>query len=103
MNMLVKYVLLVLFLCLTACTDTNNNNDSDLKSAIITGPDYRKCMCCGGWFIEIDNVQYNISTIPDDSQINLEKETFPLAVLVSFNKRTTGCENIIDIIKIKKK
>ena len=36
--------------------------------------------CCSGWFIKIDSLMYEFDTLPTNSNINLEKETFPLMV-----------------------
>jgi len=48
----------------------------------ITGQDVRICpsTCCSGWFINIDSLTYEFDTLPTSSNINLEKETFPLIV-----------------------
>jgi hypothetical protein len=48
----------------------------------ITGPDPRMCPspCCSGWFIEIDNSTYEFDSIPVNTNINLQKETFPVYV-----------------------
>jgi hypothetical protein len=48
----------------------------------ITGPDARMCPspCCSGWFIEIDRSTYEFDSIPSKSNINLQKETFPVYV-----------------------
>lgn len=62
----------------------------------ITGQDVRMCPspCCGGWFIKIDSLIYEFDTLPDNSGINLEKETFPLVVKLDWQvSDTSGCPN----------
>jgi hypothetical protein len=59
----------------------------------ITGQDLRMCPspCCSGWFIEIDSLTYEFDTLPTSSNINLEKESFPLLVRLDWQ-----VSNIID-------
>jgi hypothetical protein len=62
----------------------------------ITGQDYRMCPspCCGGWFIKIDSLTYEFDSLPSNSNINLEKETFPLVVKLDWQlSDTLGCPN----------
>jgi hypothetical protein len=48
----------------------------------ITGPDPRMCPspCCGGWFIQIDGLTYEFDSIPANSDIDLQKDPFPILV-----------------------
>jgi hypothetical protein len=46
----------------------------------IIGPDYRMCACCGGWYIQIDSLTYEFDLLPGNSNIDLEKDTFPILV-----------------------
>ncbi len=81
----------------------NKINDVYQSSGKITGPDLRMCMCCGGWLIEIDHEIYNFESLPSDSPITLEKETFPL--LVKLDWKMSGenhCSRWITIGRIKK-
>ena len=68
----------------------------------ITGSDLRMCACCGGTFIIIDNASYRFSNLPPNSGIDLEKDTYPIYVVVSWHKSSTQClgdEIIIDKIR----
>jgi hypothetical protein len=76
------------------------NGDYNSKGTII-GPDYRACMCCGGWIINIDNHQYLFNTLPN-STINLMNENFPLPVMLDWKFNNIGCSNTITIERIKK-
>jgi hypothetical protein len=66
------------------------------STGIITGLDPRMCPspCCGGWFISIDSVTYEFDFLPDNSNINLSKETFPLLVKLDWQlSNTIECPN----------
>ena len=68
----------------------------------ITGQDLRKCSCCGGYFIEIKDSTYRFDSIPSNSGINLNKDTFPIFVNVAYHKKVPKClgdEIIIDRMK----
>jgi hypothetical protein len=83
----------------------HKENSNEYKShGIITGPDIRACVCCGGWFIKIDTILYEFDTLPVNSDINLEKETFPVYVKLDWRFPDTGyCPgNKIIVIRIKK-
>lgn len=61
----------------------HKENESDYKSfGTITGPDYRMCPspCCSGWFIQIESLTYEFDSIPAISNINLQKDPFPIYV-----------------------
>lgn len=85
--MKIARIVCLLFI-LTACTKEN----SDYKSlGTITGTDPTFCGCCGGWFITIDSIEYRIVSMPDNSGLDLAKETFPVTVKLDWQMITTGC------------
>jgi len=92
-------IIVVILLC---CRKANYNAYGSI--GIIMGPDIRMCACCGGWFIQIDSTTYEFSSLPDNSDINLEKETFPLYVKLDWKaSNLTGCPDPkIVIQRIKK-
>jgi len=68
----------LIILCFVCCQKGNN---SDYQSnGIIMGPDIRMCACCGGWYIQIDSLTYEFDSIPANSNIDLQKESFPILV-----------------------
>ena len=76
------------------CRKEESNNYESI--GIITGQDPRMCPspCCGGWFIKIDSLTYEFDSLPDNSNINLAKETFPLVVKLDWQLfNTIGCPN----------
>lgn len=91
-----------LFITLICC---KKESSQDYKSSgVITGPDYRACVCCGGYFIQIDTSMYEFNTLPSGSDINLLTETFPIAVKLDwqFPVNSACPNNRIDILRIKK-
>lgn len=76
-------ICLILFGFIYCQKQKENTDNYNYKSiGTITGQDVRMCPspCCSGWFIKIDSLMYEFDTLPTNSNINLEKETFPLIV-----------------------
>jgi hypothetical protein len=70
----------------------------------ITGSDFRKCICCGGWWIEINTSTYRFYHLPENSNIDLLHDTLPIYVKVRWQKDKNACigdEIIIDYITKK--
>jgi hypothetical protein len=68
----------------------------------ITGSDMRKCVCCGGWFIDFNDSTYRFYELPDNSDINLENAVFPIVVKLNWsvvNQPCLGDEIAISSIK----
>jgi hypothetical protein len=73
------------------------------STAVITGPDVRDCICCGGYFIEIGDSTYNFDTLPTTSKLDLTAETFPLPVKLDWNyDKKCGDIQYIGISRIAK-
>jgi len=69
----------------------------------ILGPDLGMCICCGGWHITIEGTTYNFDSIPANSDIVLQKETFPLFVKLDWKlPDTPGCPKRITIQRMRK-
>ena len=75
----IKYIAAILLLAfgLTLCQRETDNYKS--KGTII-GPDLRDCACCGGWYIKIDTTEYEFDSLPKNTNIDLQRETFPINV-----------------------
>ncbi|MBC8343337.1 MAG: hypothetical protein ISR55_05800 [Bacteroidetes bacterium] len=58
---------------------------------VISGPDMRKSVCCGGWFIEVEGETFRFLAVPDDCNIDLNQESFPLQVGVNWIKEAESC------------
>ena len=88
-------VILSFFLIVLGVYYCQKEKSNDYESiGTITGQDVRMCPspCCGGWFIIIDRVTYEFDSLPDNSGINLAKETFPLVVKLDWQLlNINGC------------
>ena len=93
--------IIFLVLIMIACTKENDDYKSD---GIITGIDGTMCGCCGGWIINIDNGRYLIDSMPDNSELDLSKETFPITVKLDWQLVNNGCSFFgrITVQRIKK-
>jgi hypothetical protein len=71
---------------------------------VITGQDYRKCACCGGYLITIDKQEYMFWDVPAASSLDLRNATFPIEVKLDWKNAANACtHNLIEVIRIKKK
>lgn len=61
-----------------SCQKGNSNDYQSIGK--ITGPDIRMCACCGGWYIQIDGVTYEFDSLPNNTNIDLQKGVFPIMV-----------------------
>ncbi len=93
--------IIFLVFIMMACT----KEYKDYKSVgTITGFDGTMCGCCGGWIIIIDDSRYLIDSMPDNSGIDLSKETFPVTVRLDWQVVNNGCSFFgrITVQRIKK-
>jgi hypothetical protein len=95
-KMIYKTVLGICFIVFgfNYCQKENNYNYKSIGT--ITGQDVRMCPspCCGGWFIKIDSLTYEFDSLPENSNINLPKETFPFVVKLDWQlSNTPECPN----------
>ena len=72
----------------------------------ITGPDFRECGCCGGYFIEIGEEVFRFYDEPYCSDLSLDAANiiFPLDVWVDWKADTAACmgdEILLEKIKLK--
>lgn len=93
---------ILLIFILIACTKENDNYRS---VGTIVGIDGTMCGCCGGWIIVIDDVRYLIDSMPNNSNLDLAKETFPITVKLDWQPVNNGCSafhriTVLRIIKI---
>jgi hypothetical protein len=90
-----KIVIICVIFILTAgaCTKDTGNTRM-LSEGIITRADYGACICCGGWMIDIGQSTYRFYAIPDNSHLDLTKETFPLNVIVGWKKSENQCDGL---------
>jgi len=90
----------IILLTVMAC----KKEKTGLWEGKITQPDWRKCMYCGGWFIEIDKSTYRFYHLPENNNIDLQRDTLPIYVKLRWQKDKNAClgdEIIIDYITKK--
>lgn len=101
MRRVIIILISVISMGLLLCHRDNN----DFRSrGIILGPDLRDCVCCGGWYIEIDTTEYEFDALPINSDIDLGKEIFPLRVKLDwqFSDKLACPDKRIEIQRIAK-
>ena len=94
-------ILAAVLLCfmLVSCLKDNDFG----QSGVITGFDYRKCYCCGGWFININDSTYRFFELPDQNNIDLENASFPVEVILTWKTDPNACmRDEIIITRIEK-
>ena len=57
----------------------------------ITGMDPRMCVCCGGWWIRLQNDTLRFDQLPAGSENILENVKFPVPVRVKWAKKFPRC------------
>ena len=88
MKKIITVALLIIALSSVSCS---LGGDDSMSNGTITGIDIRECACCGGFFIEIDNVTYRFYDVPANSELNLENPTFPIYVKLDWAKDANAC------------
>ena len=88
MKKIITVTLLIIALSIVSCS---LGGDDSMSDGTITGYDTRECACCGGFFIEIDNVTYRFFNIPANSELNLDNPTFPIYVKLDWTKDANAC------------
>ena len=78
---------MILVFIMTSC----EKNQGFMSQGIITKPDFRKCMCCGGFFIDIEDSVYRFDQWPDDFTFNWETDTFPIEVYLNWQIDSILC------------
>jgi hypothetical protein len=109
MKTLFKIIIAVVIIQFSSCNKEISNQSNGTVTAghqsegSINGLNQGACMCCGGWMININNKQYEFLSLPANSTINLNNETFPLKVVVDWKLVPAGCyPNLITLESIKK-
>jgi hypothetical protein len=89
---IVTLICLSFILILSTCSDSTDTNDGYTNSdAVIIGYDFRKCMCCGGWLVDISKDTLRIWNMPEDFNIILSEKEMPVNVRLAWIKMTDGC------------
>jgi hypothetical protein len=83
------HILINVAIVFSSCSDDLNIDFKDTGS--ITGQDFRRCMCCGGWFVDINSETYRFKEIPKSSDLDLNSAEFPIHVYVDWTTDENGC------------
>lgn len=96
-----KLVLLLLILAtiFLRCEKIKSEN-----SAIITGADMTMCACCGGYFIDIEGVQYRFEKSGLPANFTFKDTELPLKVELNWELKSEICKgsNWIKISDIRR-
>jgi hypothetical protein len=96
-------IILFVFLIMVGSLNSCSKEEYWMDKGRITGLDYRMCMCCGGYFIEINDSTYRFTTLPDKIKLDLNKEVFPVYVRINWEKKENSCMGdeitVLSIIK----
>lgn len=98
--------LLTTFLLLTILTTGCKQEPCYEDTGTIIGQDYRKCMCCGGWFIEINQDTLRFDQLPDSTNVNLTDAVYPIEVYLDWQHKDPKClgdEIIVTRMELKQK
>ncbi|NOZ08986.1 MAG: hypothetical protein GXO91_08975 [FCB group bacterium] len=84
-----------------ACQHNPGSDQDAMSEGSILGADLGMCITCGGWLIEIDDQIYHFGSVPLESGIDLENETFPLTVRLTWREDPEPTWIVIEsIVKI---
>lgn len=86
MKKIITAALLILTINAISCS-----SEDSISDGTISGYDTRECSCCGGFFIEIENVTYRFYDVPANSNLNLENPSFPIYVKLDWTKDVNAC------------
>ncbi len=92
---------LIVFIFIIVFNSSCKKEPPYMSNAIITGPDVRVCICCGGLMItfngETKPYSGDFKLVDNVSDLKLtDKDTFPLYVKVDWKADATNvCEHII--------
>ncbi|MBX7127197.1 MAG: hypothetical protein K1X47_15990 [Cyclobacteriaceae bacterium] len=99
MRILLSICLVAALLSLAGCFQKTEEAAYPVRGTI-QGRDLGYCMCCDGYLIQIDSTVYRFQSVPENSGIQLEKETYPLEVKLAYTE-TGSCRHIL-IKRIKR-
>ncbi len=86
---------IIFLLAFASCSKSNYN-------ATFTGFEFRKCLCCGGYEVTLDNGEKVIGVDVSETLGDQGTKIFPFQANISYAK-SEGCSNIILIKKIELK
>ncbi len=95
----VFFLLLFAGITLFACQDdTASGTSCNLNEGQIIGQDFRKCSCCGGWFLQTADTTFMFISLPEGSDIDLQNATFPIPVKFDYIPDSSICNGFLNRI-----
>ena len=99
-----KSIILIGVILLLAFSSCSEDGNEFMNNGTITGIDFRECVCCGGYYIDINDSTYRFFTLPANSEVPLDNPVFPIYVKLDWAKADTVClGDEIKVLKIKKR
>jgi hypothetical protein len=104
-----KYGLRILLFCVFfcgSCMPIRIIKSTDcFYNALVIGQDSRRCGCCGGWIIEVEDHTYLTDSIPNANEVigKPEDRVFPVPVYMNYVKAFSCNDTRILITCLKKK
>lgn len=96
------FSIVVFVSCLLLVSCDKDEPATDLDRGTIIGQDFTFCVCCGGWFIDINEERYRFKVIPSSADIDLINAEFPIDVWIDWTPQNNPClGNEIDVISIE--
>lgn len=105
-TIIITFVSLVLIVFLTTC-DKAKKDDFAAKG-VITGYDFRECICCGGWLINLNSDSTELYTVdtryidkyPDNLVLD-STTVFPVFIRLDYTNSAANCGQAIDISRFE--
>lgn len=104
-----KFITIILALCIStsiliSCKKDDDSGQGDNTSqGLITGIDKRECICCGGFWIEIDNdrLRFFYDDLPPNN-LDLPNRTLPISVNIDWRLLGTdeACGDMMELIEV---
>jgi hypothetical protein len=92
----------LLILSLENCQKDKNGCPDGWQDARIIGQDFRRCACCGGWFIDLGQDTVRTFILPDDFKIEAIPPDLPIEVCLTYEPETGPCQDFADLIVVDK-
>ena len=87
-----KWSCLMMLILTAACSLFKQDDARECADdGVIIGQDFRRCACCGGYFIEIEGDTLRSLTLPQSFTERLDLKTFPIPVELDWNEPEMRC------------
>ena len=104
-NQILKlFTLIIIILIFINCKKNTNNstgNCINISDGIIIAADYRKCVCCGGWFLKINNDTLRIFKYPQEFNDSLNNKSLPVYINLTWIIINDECKINNNLIELK--